>query len=381
MNLAIIDLDEEVSKMRIRFLMIVLTIILVGFLFKPYHAQKLEKEESCPLNLSEWSVVARGKMSRDRGVRPLQIIRMDNNGEILFACIEAKTTEQINAAGIEFLQSQLELLIDWDLLQYDGAAKTYQTTIHVYGPEKIAGIRQQVRASVEELVKTLDVDLASLKSHLGQINREKNLFAVLYAYVLHGYAMNQFGEEIYRKPQLSAEHPFWNGFAWALYPEKIFDVGNIVLPVEGNQFYVVGTSSVKGPGFRQYIALVKDVMIDKQVDDPELKKAFSGCDVFDEQGVLTIPVFDSLWSAKLEEMAKKVYAETAALANSPDMKNLLGMAVPEQAAMFIHYEIRYAFLDYLLSKNMIPAPIDFENADKNSTKDIGNLVFLIRSQK
>ena len=57
------------------------------------------------------------------------------------------------------------------------------------------------------------------------------------------------------------------------------------------------------------------------------------------------------------------------------------MATPAQAAMFIHYEVRFAFLYHLLSKEMIPAPIDFENADKNSPADIGNLVFLIRPGK
>ena len=89
----------------------------------------------------------------------------------------------------------------------------YKATIHVYGPEKIAKLRLQVGVSVEKLVKALDADLEALGNRLQEINREKNMFAVLYAYVLHGYAMNQFGEEIYRKPQLSEKHPFWNGFA------------------------------------------------------------------------------------------------------------------------------------------------------------------------
>lgn len=355
-----------------------LTACLAGLFFRGHHAQEQEKEISCPSTLSEWSVVVRGRMSRARGIRPLQIIRMDTNGEILFACIEAKTAEQIKAAGIEFLESQLELLVDWDLLEYDGKAKTYLTTIHVYGPEKISEIRKQVGASVEKLVKILDSDLESLQNHLQAINREKNIFAVLYAYVLHDYAMNQFGEEIYRKPQLTEEHPFWNGFAWAICPEQGFDVGNTVLPVDGNKFFIVRAASIKGPGFQQYFSLAKDVMTDKRVDDPTMKKAFSSCDVFDDQGMLTIPVFDSLWSTKLEAMAEKVYAETAALADSPDMKSLLGMAAPAQAAMFIHYEIRYAFIDLLLSKGKIQPPIDFENADKNSPADIGSLLFLMK---
>jgi len=109
-----------------------------------------------------------------------------------------------------------------------------------------------------------------------------------------------------------------------------------------------------------------------------LKADFSGCDIFDENGGLTIPVFEGAWAARLEDMARKAYAETTALAGSPDMRGLLGMADEAQAAMFIHYEIRYAFLDHLLKSGMIRPPIDFENGERNGPVDIGSLVFLIR---
>jgi hypothetical protein len=40
-----------------------------------------------------------------------------------------------------------------------------------------------------------------------------------------------------------------------------------------------------------------------------------------------------------------------------------------------------AFLGFLLSRGVIRAPIDFENFDNNSPADIGNLLFLIQSEK
>jgi hypothetical protein len=57
------------------------------------------------------------------------------------------------------------------------------------------------------------------------------------------------------------------------------------------------------------------------------------------------------------------------------------MATQAQAAMFIHYEIRYAFLRHLLEKGFIEAPIDFENSDNNKPADVSNLVFLMKSVK
>jgi hypothetical protein len=331
-----------------------------------------------PSTLDEYHFVARGKISRDRDARPRQIARMDNNGEILVACLEAKTAEQLKSKGVEFLQSQLELLVDWNLLSYDNESKTYETTVHVYGIEESSAIRRLVGKTVEQLAVELEPDLVSLKSHLETIGRDKSLFAVLYSYVLHNYSMEQFGEEIYRKPQLSAENPFWNGYAWAIYPIKRFDVGTSFMPMEEGRFFGVFSDAVSGPRFRQLIPFVEDVVADNKLDDPELRKSFSAFDLYNDQGELTIPVFEGEWSKRLEKMAKRVYAKTTEFVDSKEMQEILGMETRAQAAMFLHYEIRYAFLSHVLEKGVIEAPIDFENAEGNSPEDMGNLLFLMK---
>jgi hypothetical protein len=199
-------------------------------------------------------------------------------------------------------------------------------------------------------------------------------------YVLHSYSMGQFGEEIYREPQLSAEHPFWNGFAWAIYPVKKFPIGVTHMPVEGNQFFFVSAAGVPRLDFRQITAFVKDVSTDNKVDDPELKKSLSAFELFDEEGKLTIPIFESEWSIKLESMAKKVYAKTNELSDSEEMKDILGMETQAQAAMFLHYEIRYSFLNHILEEGIIEAPVNFKNANNNSPSDLRNLVFLMKTE-
>jgi hypothetical protein len=320
-------------------------------------------------------------MSRDRVARPAQISRLDNNGELLFACVEAKTIEQLQSKGIKFRQSQLELLVDWNLLEYDRKTKSYKTTIHVYGTEKATAIRYLVRASMAQLERELETDLVALKAYLKKIRREKSMFAVLYSYILHNYSMNQFGKEIYQDPELSAEHPFWNGYAWAVYPTQKFPVGTTFFPVEEVLFFRVSAETLRGPDFRQFLSFVKNVSGDNKLDDPELIKKFSAFGICDNQGKLAIPVFESPWSARLENMAKKVYAKTVDLVESEEMKKILGMATQAQAAMYIHYEVRYAFLSLLLGKGFLEAPVNFKKADSNSQSDVGNLVFIIKGKK
>jgi hypothetical protein len=358
---------------------ILLVLFLPSLMLFSLQDSVIEKDN--PSTLDKYDVVARGKMSRDRGIRPVQIARMDNNGEILLACLEAKTTDDLKSSGIEFNQSQLELLVDWDLLKYDRKNKTYRTTIHVYGTEKAAAIRQYVSAGVKQLTTELDAELNLLKSHLDSINRRKNMFAVLYAYILHSYSMQQFGKEIYQKPQLSAKNPFWNGYAWAIYPKRKFNTSVTFMPANGNQFYVVSVTTMPRLDFRQIVDFVKDVSTDHKVDDPELLKSLFSFSLCDDQGNLTLPVFDREWSVKLENMAKKVYDKTIELVDSQDLKDILGMETQAQAAMFLHYEIRYAVLDHLLKKGTIEAPLDFKNSDNNSPADVRNLLFLMKIEK
>ena len=363
---------------RIRATALVIVLAIASCL--PGFALNIQERRDNPSTIDEYDLVARGKFSQSRVSRPEQVARMDNNGEILIACMEAKTADHLRrSSGITFLQSQLELLVDWNLLEYDRKSKTYKTTIHVYGIEKASAIRQQVNTAVKQLSDMLNDDIESLKSHLAQIDREKSLFAILYAYVLHGYTMQQLGEEIYRTPQLSQEHPFWNGYAWAIYPKKKFNTGVISMPADGNQFYIVASTAIPRIDFSLISAFVKDIATDDRVDDAELKKSLSSFGLFDEEGNLTIPVFDSDWSENMENMAKRVYVETISLADDGEMKDILGMATQAQAAMFIHYEIRYAFLDYLLEKGVIPAPIDFGSAANNEPSDASNLVFLMKA--
>ena len=189
---------------------------------------------------------------------------MDNNGDILQACVEPRTAEQLDASGIRHLRSQLELLRDWHLLEYDGASKTYRTTVHVYGPRAASAIRDMVGPGAAEVTGKLDADPAALRRHLGETRREKSLFAVLYAYVLHGYSMSRFSEEIYQKPQLSAERPFWNGYAWAISrPDRSTSL-SMQLPVRRGPSHVLGATAVRGPDPPLWMRFAKDVAADRR---------------------------------------------------------------------------------------------------------------------
>ncbi len=373
--------ERRIPEMQKKIYATASIILIAAAFWLPGYGLIFQDPREGPSTIDEYDLVARGRFSQIRMSRPELIARMDNNGEILLACLEAKTSDQLKSSGINFLQSQLELLVDWNLLEFDRKDKTYKTTIHVYDIDKASDIRQRVSEAVKELADGLTGDIETLKNHLQSIGREKSLFAILYAYILHSYAMQQLGEEIYQTPQLSEDHPFWRGYAWAIYPKRKFDTGVISFPANGSQAYIVVSPSIPRIDFDLIRAFVKDVATDLKVDDPELKKSLSSFDLFDDAGNLTIPVMDRDWSERLRDMAKKVYDRTIVLADHEEMKDILGMETQAQAVMFLHYEVRFTFLQYVLEKGIVPAPLDFGSPAISEPSDAGNLVFLMRMQK
>lgn len=336
-----------------------------------------QEHEAGPPNLDEYDFAARGRMSPSRGITPAAITRMDNNGELLIACYEPRTAVELKSKGICFTQSQLEVLTDWNLLAFDVKNKTYKTTVHIFGPQETAEIRRIVGQGLDGLEDMLEPDLTEVRQYLVDSGHGESLFSVLYAYVLHAYTMDQLMEEISQKPALSAEHPFWNGFSWAVYPPWKFDIAPMHFAAEGTDFYALGGAAVRGPGLRDLLPLIKEVAIDRRIDNPELRKAFSAYGIVDKEGRLTVPIFEGIWSDRLENMARNVYERTAAIAATTEMKEILGMSTPSNAEMFIHYEVRMAFLDHLLKEGALATPINFENPEENSPADFSRLLFLI----
>lgn len=152
------------------------------------------------------------------------------------------------------------------------------------------------------------------------------------------------------------------------------------MPGEGKKLYIVSAKAVTGPKLKQIMELAKAISVDGNINNPELQKTFEEFDILDKQGKLTIPVFDAEWSEKLEDMAEKVYAKIFELTKYQKTADILGVLTPAQAAMFLHYEVRYTFLSTLLENGNITAPLDFNDSTINKPADVGNMIFLMTTK-
>lgn len=107
------------------------------FVLIPLFAEPcLSQSSNQKISLDKYRLLFRGAMTR---TSPVSILKLDNNLEILLACREGKTAEQLNASGIICLASQLRLLVDWKLLEQK--QQIYKPAIPIIGEKKNGGLR------------------------------------------------------------------------------------------------------------------------------------------------------------------------------------------------------------------------------------------------
>ena len=114
-------------KKRFYFLVYAIYCVLI---FGQTIAQGKDGEEN-PIILDKYDI---SLYISTTGASPQNIINLDNNGDILLACISGKTIDQIKSMEINFTASQIRLLKDWRLIKEEN--KILKTTFPILNADK-----------------------------------------------------------------------------------------------------------------------------------------------------------------------------------------------------------------------------------------------------
>ncbi|MBN2360734.1 MAG: hypothetical protein JXR83_14870, partial [Deltaproteobacteria bacterium] len=152
-----------------------------------------------------------------RASTPQSIIRLDNNAEILWWCREPSSREQLRQARIDYRDSQLQLLIDWGLIEERGGRLA--TAFPILQPGQTRALRAAMQRQAISIADQTREDVARLRARLRQAGRERNTFTVLFSYVLDDLVWQRFAAAGALGPrELTLKHPLWDGVLWASYP-------------------------------------------------------------------------------------------------------------------------------------------------------------------
>ncbi len=153
------------------------------------------------------------------GPSPEFILKLDNNFEILSACIGGKTIEQLREQKIFLTQSQLQLLLYWRLLKQDN--NVLETTFPIISAERTNKLRRLVNTGTSIINEYLKDNVTALDTALKNKGFNNSTYSVLFSYVLSDLIWKKFAEKnIVLKGPVSIERPYWNGVFWAVTPPR-----------------------------------------------------------------------------------------------------------------------------------------------------------------
>lgn len=347
-------------------------------------AQEVGKPQSVTFESYDFS-----QFISSAGQSPQQIIKLDNNGEILLACMGGKTREQLKAAGIKFAESQLELFKTLRLLEENETV--LKTAFPILNAQMSQRLRKASQAAVPAMSRQLEPNVLKLAAILDQNGRKKNTYTILFSYILDNLVWDKFKERHLLEPRvITAEMPFWAGEVWATYPPRTFAMGTNTISDQGVSLHVNWTERTipkMAPfvaDFKTFLQMFRDYVKLGRVENAQAIKVFAPYDLFDQTGRFTVPVISAESSDPLhqlsEELARQVAEKLPALLDLNSLTKEFGFRDNKQTLVIIYHEWMWDLMDHLESKGIVQKPVAFAAPERAKPSDIADLVFIVRKR-
>jgi len=150
---------------------------------------------------------------------PHTVVRMGNNGVILFALREGGTIEELHSAGVAATQGQLSLLESWNLLRRRKAV--YTTTMPLIDDSTLRAIHQFIDPLAVDFTRSHTAAIRNLTATIAAAGLRDQRYAVLFSYVFDGQTWRELDAK-HTMPRTKPDfrHPFWNGAFWAVQAKR-----------------------------------------------------------------------------------------------------------------------------------------------------------------
>ncbi|MCK4353478.1 hypothetical protein KAW65_08750 [candidate division WOR-3 bacterium] len=337
------------------------------------------------------------------GSSPQSIIRADNNEEILLNCQIGKTLEQLkqvrlrsptlhsfgDEARIDITQNQLRLLQNWRLLRKKG--EMFQTNFPILDSPKTEYLRNITKVAALKMVPKLTDDIYSLRKLLKSNGYERNTYTILFSYILDNLVWYRLQEkklvQAVHEMKTTTKKPFWAGIVWAVYPSRDFSCGTNSSVEQGVGLYVNWSSATKQinsfySDVKAFISLFEDLKKYGKVKNERAKQFFKPYNIFDSKGNFTIPIIVEDSSNKLYQtcisLSKKVAYQSLEVLNIENLQKKLQLKNMSETIVIIYHELMWDILDYLENHRIIQKPVAFANPEKAVSKDISDLIFIVK---
>ncbi len=322
------------------------------------------------------------------GGSPLSIVKLDNNWELLLFLRQPKTTAKLDSLEIKYTHSQLKLLKQWNLIK-DNVNDFYQTSIVILDSIKTESLRNYSKQLSLNLVNEIEPKVLELKSHLKSIKREKNIYSILFSYIIDGMIWKYMEKENLVDPrEIALNKPNWNGEYWTLYPKRNFYCGTNSISDNGYSIKV-NWSEEAIPKMIPFVTrfdllgkILNDFIEKGKLDDEEAIDVFGKYNFFDNHGNFTVPIIIENDQDKVYTISKEISVSIISFIKSKiDLETLkmkLGFRDTSQTLIILYHEMIWDVMSTLENKKIIEKPIAFKYPKQTKPEDIGDIIILVK---
>lgn len=352
--------------------------VLIGSLFLP--PQSLP--QTPPKDLREWQLICYCS-----GGNPDEIVRDDNNGQILFTARHGTTRERLKGGGIVFTESQIELLKDWRLLAEQG--NQLKTQMPVLGPEEITKLRALLQMEAAELGGSLQPEFRAFVAAVTQRGYVNSAYSIVFSYLLDGMVWDEFDQRhLLPSMETTAEKPFWGGVLWALYPRR--DAPGTNSKSHGGWDLSVTWTQAVQPFLTPLnsTSLVHSLLLDLEThgsaSDVETRHQLGALGILTADGQPTVPIIhevssDSIYAASLV-ISHKLGDRMLHAMQSPEIQALVGTGDNGVALVIAYHEFMWELLAYLEQVGIIRPPPILSEGTHAEPRQVHDLVFIVVPQ-
>lgn len=353
-------------------------LVLLGALFLLLPASAQEP----PKDLRDWQLICYCS-----GGDPDEIVRKDNNGQILFTARRGTTRERLKGDGIAFTESQIELLKDWRLLAEQG--NQLKTRMPVVGPEEMTQLRALLHVQAVELGRSLQPDFKALVAAVTQRGYADNSYSIAFSYLLDGIVWDDFDQRhLLPSMETTAEKPFWAGALWAIYPQRNAP-GTNSKSHGGWSLSVMWTQSVQP----LLTPLNSSSLVDPLLNDLETRGRASDLATQNQLVALGILTADGKAAVPIihEVPSDPIYADSLAIPHkvsdgmlramqSPAIPVLTGSDNSGVALVIAYHEFMWELLAYLEQTGIVSPPAILSAKTHADPRQVKDLVFIVVPQ-
>jgi hypothetical protein len=341
---------------------------------------------NAPDDLSKWDLIC---FCNTVEYTPHRVLKADDNGRILFYASKGATKEQLAAASLKPLESQLMVLRDWHLLKKDG--DIYTTSIPVLGPDRISHIRSVLHSIAAQVADHSRSDVAVIVRALRERHLDEHEYAVVFSYVLDGLVWERLdARSTAPNWDITASHPFWSGLFWATFPKRegvpgtnSRQLGNVTLRLMWTDETLPFISNLQSsPDVEAFLKSIKD----GQANAAPIKSKDGEWRLVNADGTMQVPVIHERKGDVIYDAGMRISDALVSKLLEPKLLKSLKPYIPYasdyEESIIIAHEFIWSVLDAMLAKGEITKPAALRLGAQLTPETVRSLVVIsVRDKK